>query len=37
MDINRLTSFDQNINETFFTRLSELRAQYDIESDDLHI
>jgi hypothetical protein len=37
MDINRLTSLDQNIIETFFTRLSELRAQYDIEPDDLHI
>jgi hypothetical protein len=36
MDINRLTSLDQNIIETFFTKLSELRAQYNIESDDLY-
>jgi len=36
MDINRLTSLDQNIIETFLTKLSELRAQYNIESDDLH-
>lgn len=36
MDINRLTSLDQNIIEAFFTKLSELRAQYNIESDDLY-